>query len=167
MSSEHPKNKVVELKGQMAEALNELGNAFGAKLKELSEYLHGLEKHEVHAILSASHHHPYYATLGLQYVPAGDIIDKPIKRGRKPNVAKKAAIRPAKATRKAVKTKFALSDVKATEYLKVIGKGEKSAKEIEKALKIMNASNAINYLKSKGLIKLSKQIGLKKFYKVA
>lgn len=167
MSSEHPKNKVVELKGQMAEALNELGNAFGAKLKELSEYLHGLEKHEVHAILSAKHHYPYYASLGLQYAPIGAIVDNPVKRGRKAKGVKKAAIKPAKAASKAIKAKFALSDVKANEYLKVIGKGEKSAKEIEKALKIKNASNAINYLKSKGLIKLSNQIGLKKFYKVA
>jgi hypothetical protein len=167
MSSEHPVNKLVELKSQIAGAIEAVKVDFGAKLKELTEYLHNLEPHEVRAIVSAPHHHPYYESLGLQYVPAGDIIDKPKKRGRKVKGANKAAIKAAKATRKTVKTKFALSDVKATEYLKVIGKGEKSAKEIEKALKIKNASNAINYLKSKGLIKLSKQVGLKKFYKVA
>jgi hypothetical protein len=101
MSSEHPKNKLAELKGQIAETLNEVGATFGAKLKELSEYLHGLEKHEVHAILSASHHHPYYASLGLQYVPAGEIIDKPAKRGRRSNTAQKVSVKPAKAEKKA------------------------------------------------------------------
>lgn len=163
------KNKLTELKSRIEEAKEAVKAEYTQKLKELSEFMQGLEKHEVHAIVSVSHHHPYYASLGLQYVPIGEIVDNPPKRGK--GVSKAAKVKSAAAPKtpkvKGKVSPFKLSDEKASEYLKVIGKGEKTAKEIEKALDIKNASNAINYLKSKGLIKVSKQEGLKKFYKVA
>jgi hypothetical protein len=151
-------NKLTELKSRIEEAKEAIKAEYTQKLKELSEFMHGLEKHEVHAIVSVSHHHPYYASLGLQYVPVGDIVDKPAKKGK--GAQKAAKVKPA-ATKKTFV--FNMSPEKIKEFLAVI-KGKMSATEIAKAVGVKNPSLNIKFLLEKKLIKPAGQEGLKKFY---
>ena len=167
------KNKLTELKTRLAEAKEEMKAEYGQKLKELSEYTHGLDRDEVLAIVSHSNHHPYYAALGLQFVKPGDIVDEPARRGRKPKgAAKTVKVTPAvkkpaaKKGKKAAKPAFNLSDEKISKYKKFIGKSEVDAKEIMAGMDLKNPSNDLKFLVGKGLIVVSRKEKLKKFYKL-
>jgi hypothetical protein len=165
------KNQLTELKSRIEEAKEAVKAEYGQKLKELSEYTHGLDRDEVIAIVTASNHHPYYAALGLQFVKPGDIVDEPAQMGRKSKGAKKAAAVAAKkpapktAKKSAAKLKFNLSDEKISKYKKFIGKSEVDAKEIMAGMDLKNPSNDLNFLVGKGLIVVSRKEKLKKFYK--
>jgi hypothetical protein len=157
------KNQLNELKSRIQEAKEAVKAEYGQKLKELSEYTHGLDRDEVLAIVTASNHHPYYAALGLQFVKPGDIVDEPAQMGRKRKGAKKTVAVAAK--KPAAKSKFNLSDEKISKYKKFIGKSEVDAKEIMAGMDLKNPSNDLSFLVGKGLVVVSRKEKLKKFYK--